>query len=98
MTESEIGPLPHWVLETIYPSLESPEFMQAFQSVGEQCDAIDQLLDERQLRRGGWVTKSAEQAAEAVEAYLTASNRMVMLLLPLLLCQQPPLRLPLIWC
>jgi len=79
MTESEIGPLPHWVLETIYPSLESPEFLQAFQSVGEQCDAIDQLLDERNLRRGGWIPRSDEQAAEAVEAYLTASNRMVML-------------------
>lgn len=79
MTESEIGSLPHWVLENIYPGLESPEFMQAFQSVGEQCDGIDQLLDGSHIRRGGWVPESAPRAAEAVEAYLTASNRMVLL-------------------
>jgi oligoendopeptidase F len=78
MTENDIGPLPHWVLETIYPSLESPEFLQAFQSVGEQSDAIDKLLNARNIRRGGWVPESARQAGEAVEAYLTASNRMML--------------------
>ncbi len=79
MTMRETEPLPHWALETIYPNLESPEFMQAFQSVGEQCDAIDKLLDGRNIRRGGWLPESTHQAGETVEAYLTASNRMVLL-------------------
>jgi oligoendopeptidase F len=79
MTESGTGPLPHWVLDTIFPGLESPEFMRAFQSVGEQCDAIDKLLDGRNIRRGGWVPESAREAGEAVEAYLTSSNRMALL-------------------
>jgi len=79
MSVSETGRLPRWDLGTIYPHLESPEFQQALRSAGEQCDAIVKLLDQHNIRRGGWVPGSALEAGEAVEAYLTLSNRLSLL-------------------
>jgi pepF/M3 family oligoendopeptidase len=79
MSATDAGALPHWVLDTIYPGLDSPGFMQAFQSVSEQSTAIEALLDQHNLRRGGWVPDTARQAAEAVEEYLTANNRLLLM-------------------
>jgi len=79
MHEKELGTLPHWILDTIYPGLESPEFLAAFLSVGEQCAALEGLLDAQNIRRGGWVPASAGEAGAAVEAYLTGSNRLALL-------------------
>ncbi|MCJ7512039.1 MAG: M3 family oligoendopeptidase [Anaerolineales bacterium] len=79
MTERMLGPLPHWNLESVYPGLESPEFQQAFQSAKEQCAGLDDLLEERNIRRDGWIPGSASDAGQAVEAYLTAGNHLWLL-------------------
>lgn len=38
--------LPRWNMSVVYPSLESPEFAQAFQGVADQVDALGKLFDE----------------------------------------------------
>jgi pepF/M3 family oligoendopeptidase len=79
MTNREVESLPRWILDTIYPGLDSAEFVQALESLSPQCEAIDRLLDDRTIRRGGWVPETARQAGEAVETYLTSANRMALL-------------------
>ncbi len=47
--------LPRWNTESLFPSLESPEFRAAFQEVLEGVGALQGTFDELNIRRGGQV-------------------------------------------
>jgi hypothetical protein len=44
-------PLPHWNMSVVYPSLESPEFAQAFEQCVQQISQLNQLFDEHHIQR-----------------------------------------------
>ncbi len=41
--------LPHWDMSVVYPSLESPEFVQAFEQCVQQIAQLSQLFDEHHI-------------------------------------------------
>jgi pepF/M3 family oligoendopeptidase len=43
--------LPHWNLETIYPGIESPAFIQAFNGLKGDIDALVKLMDDRGISK-----------------------------------------------
>lgn len=48
--------LPHWNMSTIYPSLESPEFAQAFEQCVQKIAQLSQLFDEHNIHMQDAVT------------------------------------------
>jgi len=66
--------LPRWDMTSVYPSLESPAFSQAFDDVARALDELTALFDELQVgapEQFAWatpsVTPSATQAAAAAQ-------------------------------
>jgi oligoendopeptidase F len=47
----ELTGLPHWDMTTVFPSLESPEFIGAFEAVFAGIDQLGQLFDRHEVRR-----------------------------------------------
>ena len=48
--------LPHWDMSVIYPSLESPEFEQAFTQVVNEIDALGTLFDTHDIKEQSALT------------------------------------------
>lgn len=48
--------LPHWNMSVVYPSLDSPEFAQAFEQCAQKIAQLRQLFDERHIHRQDAVT------------------------------------------
>jgi pepF/M3 family oligoendopeptidase len=72
MTESSLGPLPHWDLSGIYPGLESPEFEEGFRTLTARIDDLDRFLDAEGIRREG--ATEGRETAGAVDAFLTRTD------------------------
>ena len=68
------GTLPHWDMTTVFPSLESMEFTQAFDAAMEDIDALAALFERYQVRRrdSGSVDADFAAAYEAVTDRLNA--------------------------
>ena len=49
-------PLPHWNMSVVYPSLESPEFMQAFDECVQKIAQLNQLFDEHHIHMQDTIT------------------------------------------
>src|SRR5213078_3447584 len=47
---------PHWNMSTIYPSLESPEFAQAFEQCVQKIAQLSQLFNEHNIHMQDAVT------------------------------------------
>ncbi len=80
MTTISASPtLPHWDMTTIYPSLESPEFMQAFAAVERMLDDLTTVFDEAHVgegsagaKRGVRRTRGGGQSKDAKDGALVA--------------------------
>ncbi|HEX8919691.1 MAG TPA: M3 family oligoendopeptidase [Chloroflexota bacterium] len=67
--------LPHWDMTTVYPSLESPEFVNAFRSIVDRIDAVTAFFDERGIDR-----QDASQVDEtSVSSFETATSELAAL-------------------
>jgi oligoendopeptidase F len=74
--------LPHWDMTTVFPSLESAEFSEAFQTGIQAIGDLASLFDRYEVRRRSVSTVDAEfvQAYEAVTAQLSALQEQVRVL------------------
>lgn len=50
-TKKDLGPLPHWDVSKIYPSLESPELAQAIATLKSQMAETDKFLDDHHIAK-----------------------------------------------
>lgn len=71
--------LPHWDLESIYPSLEGPEFQAAFTSLKEKIDALGAYLEAEQIGRQGRIPASTAAIADRVEGFVRRINAVYLL-------------------
>ena len=74
MSEAKSEQLPHWNLTTIYPGLESPEFMRGIADLKANIESLEAIMKAQGMRRGAPPLPSPKAAAERVEAYLRAMN------------------------
>ncbi len=70
----ELTGLPHWDMSSVFPSLESPEFVEAFETGIQGIGALVCLFDRHQVRRRevSVVDTAFVQAYEEVTARLSA--------------------------
>ncbi len=64
----ETTPIPRWNLSNVFPSLESPEFAAAKESVSQRLRALGELYEETPVRKG------APCEADRLERVLRATN------------------------
>src|SRR5712692_248408 len=64
--------LPRWDMTSIFPSLESPEFMTAFAAAKQEVQALVPLFDSHQVRRA----ENGAVGAERVQAYEAVTGRL----------------------
>ena len=62
--------LPHWDMRVIYPSLESPEFLAAFQSVTTAIDQLTELFNARGIAK----REPTPVDAATIATFETATN------------------------
>lgn len=65
----ELGELPHWELDSIFPGLESPSFIEAANALASDLDDLDKFLTESQIA-DSTLAQSANAVAAIVEGYL----------------------------
>lgn len=70
-TGSTLNDLPRWDMESVFPSLASPEFAAAMADARRQTDEVAALFEERAIRK----RPSSEVSAEAVSAFEAVTDR-----------------------
>jgi oligoendopeptidase F len=60
---TELGRLPRWNLDDLYPGIESPELEQAFESLAADCPAFEQQY------KGNLATLDGDAMAAAISTY-----------------------------
>ncbi|HEX9074991.1 MAG TPA: oligoendopeptidase F, partial [Anaerolineae bacterium] len=75
-TSSKEQSLPHWDMTVVYPSLESPEFQSAFQSVTGSIDRLTQLFQERGIGKQAPAPLTPE-TVQVFETIVNAFNAML---------------------
>lgn len=73
--DRDLGPLPHWDVTTVYPSLESPEFERALAELDRRLDENEKALDRDGI--GGKASRHEYDdaaLARALEDYIARTN------------------------
>src|SRR5438045_2749819 len=78
----ELSGLPHWDMSTVFPSLESAEFVGAFEAAIAGIDTLGNLFDRHQVRRRESSVADAAfvQAYEEVTAQISALQEQMQVL------------------
>lgn len=73
----ELGAVPRWDLNNVYPGLESDQFDAAVQDLGMQLDEIDEFQAKHKVRKneGGPVQSSADELATVLGELVDKMNR-----------------------
>ena len=72
--EKDLGTLPHWDLNNIYPSLESKEVDNSVEELRVRIKRLDQFLEKEKISIKGEIPSSIERTAMLVSEYLQMTN------------------------
>ncbi len=70
----DASPLPHWDLSTVFPGLESPEFVQAVESCKAGLDEFETFIAERGIGGEGALPAGVEETAADINGFLERAN------------------------
>jgi pepF/M3 family oligoendopeptidase len=73
-TAGNLGKLPHWDLDSIFPGLDSEPFHQAMRDLAARLDDLDQFLVEHQIAPALSSSTELEEVTTAIEGYLEKIN------------------------
>lgn len=79
MTESSIGPVPHWDLSNVYPGLDSAEFKQAMERFKAQLDELDGYVAAHHISRAAVIDDDPAALAQTIGGYLERMNAVIRL-------------------
>jgi len=79
MAISDLGPLPHWDLSNVYPSLASTQFTSAMVELKKQIDELQEFLVNYKIARIQPLTQNAIDAKAAIDGYVNRINRLLRL-------------------
>jgi pepF/M3 family oligoendopeptidase len=88
-TKDNLGKLPHWDLDSIFPGLDSEPFHRAMRELETRLDDLDQFLIEHQIAPAPSTSTDIEAVTNTIEGYLERINASRRVLGPLRLY---------IWC
>jgi len=78
-SEKDLGTMPHWNLDNIFPSLESSELDGAVKDLSTRIKKLDQFLEKEKISRNGEIPSSIERTAMLVSEYLQMTNEILAL-------------------